>query len=602
MSAAEQKRSQALRLIKELSTPTNKTHLSQSQSESQAFNIRRLLENFDFFQELAPAVRERLPSICHLHSNRKQGEVLFQQGEAPDRCYILLSGSVSVWKKDETSDVTGIPFSRRPSVQQTILSRRCSEADIRCTLAADAEETDQPTCTSSALDRLRLRRSPSKTGLAGVAADVCKEQKQRRRSGAWKRIDVEQVLALQEPPSPWGDKIATLNAGELFGELALLEDKLRSATIVCEEDCDFLVIERGNFETVLKSEMTRNRDDRLKLMREHLPGFRGLPEHKMNKAYYPFRKRTFSKGHVFVSQGDCAKPMAFLVVEGTVEVRHARERVGGFGKQDIQVVSTIMQGALFGSVQQSVDEPFTVVAKTRCDVLCVSGRGLKSLPLSLSQRMHEYLSQVNQEHSERCTSSLQPNMPNAFALSTNTNTSPMMKQTAKRMRRSSSGTRQAVPTATADQTALVTSGTLRALDLLSALKREASPCSRPRTKSRAEPIRSDGKSLLSSPASTRLPSRETSRPTTPGSVSSRSGSVSSLFGASTPLSIRSRSNSVTSLLNSSASTAGSACSPPSSAKFVLPAVNDPRQTSCRPTKAGNMNRSISESAMPRLQV
>lgn len=47
--------------------------------------------------------------------------------------------------------------------------------------------------------------------------------------------------------------LATLEKGEFFGEMAILNDKPRSASAETIEDCDMLVIDRKTFETLLRS-------------------------------------------------------------------------------------------------------------------------------------------------------------------------------------------------------------------------------------------------------------------------------------------------------------------------------------------------------------
>ena len=47
--------------------------------------------------------------------------------------------------------------------------------------------------------------------------------------------------------------LATLEKGEFFGEMAILNDKPRSATAETVEDCDMLVIDRKTFETLIRS-------------------------------------------------------------------------------------------------------------------------------------------------------------------------------------------------------------------------------------------------------------------------------------------------------------------------------------------------------------
>ena len=54
-----------------------------------------------------------------------------------------------------------------------------------------------------------------------------------------------------------GRKLAELTPGDIFGELALLDDGPRSATVECSSDGSVLVIGRGQFKAVSILVMTR---------------------------------------------------------------------------------------------------------------------------------------------------------------------------------------------------------------------------------------------------------------------------------------------------------------------------------------------------------
>ena len=53
-----------------------------------------------------------------------------------------------------------------------------------------------------------------------------------------------------------GRKVATLGAGAIVGELALLDHGPRTATAVCESDCTLLVVDRRNFLSIVESSHT----------------------------------------------------------------------------------------------------------------------------------------------------------------------------------------------------------------------------------------------------------------------------------------------------------------------------------------------------------
>ncbi len=50
--------------------------------------------------------------------------------------------------------------------------------------------------------------------------------------------------------------IAVLKEGDIFGEMALLENKPRTASAITSEDCSFLVVERKNFEAMVTTQQS----------------------------------------------------------------------------------------------------------------------------------------------------------------------------------------------------------------------------------------------------------------------------------------------------------------------------------------------------------
>jgi len=48
-----------------------------------------------------------------------------------------------------------------------------------------------------------------------------------------------------------GKKVATLGTGTVVGELSLLDHGPRTATVICDTECEVLVISRGNFLAVI---------------------------------------------------------------------------------------------------------------------------------------------------------------------------------------------------------------------------------------------------------------------------------------------------------------------------------------------------------------
>merc|ERR1719335_1012354 len=99
------------------------------------------------------------------------------------------------------------------------------------------------------------------------------------------------------------------------------------ATVRCLQDTDFLVIRRCDFDTILKEEMVRKGDEKLRFLMAHMPGMRDVPVPKSGTkqphASYFFKKLTFKRGHRFFQEGTVAEPSVFVVYRGSVECRRS---------------------------------------------------------------------------------------------------------------------------------------------------------------------------------------------------------------------------------------------------------------------------------------
>jgi len=74
-----------------------------------------------------------------------------------------------------------------------------------------------------------------------------------------------------------GKKVATLGAGSVVGELSLLDHGPRTATVVCESDCQLLVISRGSFLRLT---------DKVPALTHKLLGSLSLRIRDLDRAYY----------------------------------------------------------------------------------------------------------------------------------------------------------------------------------------------------------------------------------------------------------------------------------------------------------------------------
>lgn len=237
-----------------------------------------------------------------------------------------------------------------------------------------------------------------------------------------------------------GEQVCTLKAGCLFGELALLNDQPRAASVKCLVECEFLTICRMDFDTIMKQEMLRAGDDKLRCLLAHVPGLSALPPPKPGSTNahpsYLFKKAVFPKGHVFFNQGKRAvEDVIMVVAKGYVEMFFAepplpevRQAWGAqprspgspkmgrsFSDSRLQMpkfkprnasdsrirlswntrpVGTLVAGGVFGSLSNKTPSPCTVVASSSSvEVWQVAGVDLEQMPKSVIAKVQEVMDQ-----------------------------------------------------------------------------------------------------------------------------------------------------------------------------------------------------------------
>jgi len=394
--------------------------------------VASILKGFNFFQNYEAKVIAKLAQLV-TQATHPEGTVIFRQGDPPGNCYALVSGQVGV-------------FVNMPS-------------------GGDADDEEVAPGSPAAREEARKSRRASFVGSQATMT---------RRTSATITAEMAAILQASKPTVEGfstyypdldlGTKVATLQAGSLVGELALLHDQKRSASLKCLQDTKMIIIHRREFENVLRGEMQRVQQEKEIFLLGHLPGLRHLapaPKGRVrpHPSYY-FQKTTVAKGHEFLKQGQMAEPQLHIVFNGTVERRRCEVKLGyadpvaeasrlaimkastpsrprlsalrglpsrpqsatSLGhsgtKQSFDVMSskskvvrrvgTLQVGAVFGSlsvVANLGEEPFTVVATSSVEVYSI-GSEFARLPRKLIDTIQEQLLksmhlQLKQLHSSR---------------------------------------------------------------------------------------------------------------------------------------------------------------------------------------------------------
>lgn len=84
-------------------------------------------------------------------------------------------------------------------------------------------------------------------------------------------------------------EVAVLCSGKTFGELALIRNKPRAATVRCIEDCHFATLDKNDYEISLAKISRKNLNKMLDFMKK-LPCFSGWTQNSIFKFSYYLEK------------------------------------------------------------------------------------------------------------------------------------------------------------------------------------------------------------------------------------------------------------------------------------------------------------------------
>ncbi len=186
-----------------------------------------------------------------------------------------------------------------------------------------------------------------------------------------------------EADSGLSRQVASLRAGDCFGEAALLGDGRRQATVKAESEVSVLALDRAAFAR-LQGEL--HADEFASLVRHTAalrksPFFAALPAERLSSLAAQLTRRPFAQGETLLRAGEAGHE-CYLLAEGHVEVLGT----------DGGVVATLGPGDHFGEVALLRDVPrtATVRATEAGAVLVLSREGFLSAvvrDLSLSRQV-----------------------------------------------------------------------------------------------------------------------------------------------------------------------------------------------------------------------
>ena len=172
--------------------------------------------------------------------------------------------------------------------------------------------------------------------------------------------------------------LAYLHEGAFFGEMALLQEGPRIASVIADVDCEVLEISREllneiEFQYPSVGRVLRDfyRDRLLTTTMATHPLFGPFGPLQRRQLMGRFQSRSFDEGEVLIEQGRTGQGL-YLALTGALEV------ITG---DDARVLATLGPGDLFGEMSLLGDEPTTatVRAVSECLVLRLSRRAFREV-------------------------------------------------------------------------------------------------------------------------------------------------------------------------------------------------------------------------------
>ena len=199
--------------------------------------------NLPYFQEMnrkhinkSEKIHERICVVLRYEFKRK-GEIVFNADERANKFFIILSGSVNILVPKTQANILKEKH-ESPKIKKNLLRiQRFKTIDSEEDLDESEEEpkSAQPEKISAKVrfDHI-IHKYHDLLGGLGLY-DI--------KSSDMENLFDEGVLKF--------NYYNTLKEGQTFGELGLLTGKLRSATVICKEDCHFGVMIEQDYKTIV---------------------------------------------------------------------------------------------------------------------------------------------------------------------------------------------------------------------------------------------------------------------------------------------------------------------------------------------------------------
>lgn len=165
-----------------------------------------------------------------------------------------------------------------------------------------------------------------------------------------------------------GEKVATIGQGKVFGEIALMYNCPRTATIIANSDVELWGMDRSTFRRILMEESIRRRTLYQSFL-EKVPLLESLYPYERAKVADALEPRGYKDGDIIIKQGSTDTDTFFIIEKGTVICTKEPEE----DQDDLKPVEAIrlVEGDYFGELALLTNKPRQATVTALGDVQCL---------------------------------------------------------------------------------------------------------------------------------------------------------------------------------------------------------------------------------------
>ncbi|XP_051541562.1 cGMP-dependent protein kinase 1-like isoform X2 [Myxocyprinus asiaticus] len=161
-----------------------------------------------------------------------------------------------------------------------------------------------------------------------------------------------------------GQNLCTIEPGKVFGELAILYNCTRTATVTALTDIKLWAIDRQGFQTIMMRTGLLKHSNYMEFLRS-VPSFKTLTEDVLSKVADILEETHYNDGDYIIRQGATGDTF-FIISEGQVRVTHQKS-----ANEEPVFLYTLSRGDWFGEQALKGEDVRTANVTAVTDVMCL---------------------------------------------------------------------------------------------------------------------------------------------------------------------------------------------------------------------------------------